>query len=76
MKNKPTHTYDYELVDSGNGRKLERFGRCVLVRPCAQAIWAPQKDTALWDGADATFERRPGKGGRCIPSCRVLADNH
>ena len=62
MKNKPSHSYDYELIDSGNGRKLERFGRYTLIRPCAQAIWAPQKDDELWDDADASFERKPGKG--------------
>lgn len=62
MKNKPSHTHDYELLDSGHGRKLERFGRYLLARPCAQAIWAPQKEASLWDSADAVFERRPGKG--------------
>lgn len=53
---------DYELLDSGGGRKLERFGRYTLVRPCAQAIWPIQKDQILWDEADALFERKPGKG--------------
>ena len=33
---------EYELLDSGNGRKLERFGEVILERPCAQAVWAPQ----------------------------------
>ena len=31
----------YELLDSGNGRKLERFGPYTLARPCAQAVWRP-----------------------------------
>ena len=31
----------YDLLDSGDGRKLERFGRVVLARPCSQAIWKP-----------------------------------
>ncbi|HPS94719.1 MAG TPA: hypothetical protein PK600_09670, partial [Deltaproteobacteria bacterium] len=53
---------DYELIDSGGGRKLERFGRYRLVRPCAQAIWPPQVDETVWDEADAVFERKPGKG--------------
>ena len=30
---------DYRLLDSGNGRKLERFGDMILVRPEEQAIW-------------------------------------
>lgn len=32
---------DYGLVDSGNGRKLERYGRFRFIRPEAQALWAP-----------------------------------
>ncbi len=50
---------DYELLDSGNGAKLERFGRWTLARPCAQAVWVPQHP-ALWKRADATFDREEG----------------
>ncbi|MGC9323937.1 MAG: class I SAM-dependent methyltransferase [Desulfomonilia bacterium] len=50
----------YELIDSGGCRKLERFGPYHIVRPCAQAIWTQRKDSALWDHADAVFERRKG----------------
>jgi 23S rRNA (cytosine1962-C5)-methyltransferase len=32
---------DYGLVDSGNGRKLERYGRYRFIRPEPQAMWAP-----------------------------------
>jgi 23S rRNA (cytosine1962-C5)-methyltransferase len=32
---------DYGLVDSGNGRKLERYGRFRFIRPEPQALWAP-----------------------------------
>ncbi len=52
----------YELLDSGYGRKLERFGPYVLSRPCAQAIWRPRSEGGLWEEAHAVFERRPGKG--------------
>ena len=51
---------DYELLDSGDGRKLERFGRYVLARPCSQAMWRPTKDAAAWQGADASFDREDG----------------
>jgi 23S rRNA (cytosine1962-C5)-methyltransferase len=47
----------YELIDSGNGRKLERFGSYLLSRPCSQAVWAPQKTQKEWDLADASFSR-------------------
>ncbi|MEG1479736.1 MAG: class I SAM-dependent methyltransferase [Kiritimatiellia bacterium] len=50
---------DYQLLDSGNGAKLERFGEFVLSRPCAQAVWQPQH-LALWNTATATFDREEG----------------
>ncbi|KQS02906.1 SAM-dependent methyltransferase [Sphingomonas sp. Leaf357] len=34
---------DYGLIDSGHGRKLERYGRFRFIRPEAQALWAPAK---------------------------------
>lgn len=49
----------YELLDSGGEAKLERFGDVVLARPCAQAVWKPQRK-ALWQTADATFDREGG----------------
>lgn len=45
---------DYELLDSGNGRKLERFDSVVTDRPDAQAIWSPLK-SELWKTAAAVF---------------------
>lgn len=51
---------DYELLDSGDGRKLERFGKYVLARPCSQALWRPSQDDAAWRRADATFDREDG----------------
>ena len=50
---------DYELIDSGDGRKFERFGRVSLVRPCSQALWRP-KDFARWRTATASFDREDG----------------
>ncbi|MFA7602751.1 MAG: class I SAM-dependent methyltransferase [Novosphingobium sp.] len=38
---------DYGLVDSGHGRKLERYGPCRFVRPEPQALWSPR--LAAWD---------------------------
>ena len=51
---------DYELLDSGDGRKLERFGRVVLARPCSQALWRPSLPRSEWDRADASFYREDG----------------
>ena len=50
---------DYELMDSGDGRKFERFGGYTLVRPCSQALWRP-KNEAAWGRATATFDREEG----------------
>jgi 23S rRNA (cytosine1962-C5)-methyltransferase len=46
---------DYALLDSGNGRKLERYGPYRVVRPEPQCLWAPRLDETAWD-ADAVFE--------------------
>lgn len=53
---------DYELLDSGNGRKLERFGKIVTDRPDTQSIWSPLKPE-LWSEAKARFtsESKDGK---------------
>lgn len=50
----------YELLDSGFGRKLERFGDFVLARPCSQALWRPSLDESEWRRADASFDREEG----------------
>ena len=50
---------EYALLDSGHGRKLERFGKIILDRPCAQAVWNPNTPT-LWKSADAFFTRKDG----------------
>ncbi len=51
---------DYELLDSGDGRKLERFGAYVLARPCSQAVWKPALAAGLWEKAHAVFDRSEG----------------
>ncbi len=51
------HFPDYELIDSGNFEKLERFGRYIIRRPEPQALWRPSLSASEWDRADATFHR-------------------
>src|ERR1035437_1338889 len=46
---------DYELVDSGNGKRLERFGQYTISKPDPQAIWKPNLSQAEWEKADATY---------------------
>ena len=45
---------DYELLDSGDGMKLERWGQYVMARPDARIIWS-KGDPDLWKKADAVF---------------------
>jgi 23S rRNA (cytosine1962-C5)-methyltransferase len=52
---------DYELLDSGDNKKLERFGPFVLIRPETQAIWKPLHPE-LWRTAKAEFRFDGGKG--------------
>jgi 23S rRNA (cytosine1962-C5)-methyltransferase len=54
---------DYELLDFGEGARLERWGELRLARPDHRATGARARDRAAWDRADAVFEGRIG-GGR------------
>ena len=49
---------DYELLDTGDGHRLERFGKYRLVRPDPQIIWRPRLDKSEWLKADAVFEEQ------------------
>ncbi len=49
----------YQLLDSGAGQKLEKFGPYTLARPCSQAVWQPMLAPAAWKKIDATFTREP-----------------
>ena len=46
---------DYALLDSGDGRKLERYGRFTVVRPEPQCFWSP-RDPAAFETAHAVFD--------------------
>lgn len=48
---------DYELIDSGDFEKLERFGRYLVRRPEPQAIWRRTLPEEEWRRADASFVR-------------------
>lgn len=57
---------DYRLLDSGHGRKLEKYGPMRIVRPEEQALWSPRLAPAEWEAADAVFtgdveEEGPGR---------------
>jgi 23S rRNA (cytosine1962-C5)-methyltransferase len=47
---------DYALLDSGNGERLEKFGKLKLVRPDAEALWKPALPPADWQKIQARFQ--------------------
>lgn len=47
---------NYALIDSGGGRKLERYGPYLVVRPEPQCLWTPALEPSRWQAADAVFE--------------------
>lgn len=59
---------DYALLDSGYGRKLERFGKFTFDRPEPQALWRQALPPEAWLRADAAFKAEKGEidgdGGR------------
>jgi len=44
----PTRWKDYELLDTGNFLKLERFGKYITIRPEPQAVWSPALSMQEW----------------------------
>ena len=54
---------DYEVLDTGDGEKLERWKDVILRRPDPQTIW-PRTNPALWERADAVYHRSEKGGGQ------------
>lgn len=54
---------DYELLDSGEGQKLERFGSFSIARPDPQALWPKRLPDFAWGRADATFHAKSALKG-------------
>jgi len=55
----------YELIDSGNGEKLERFGDVILIRPEVTAIWPKGLPQSEWkSSAHAKFEQTDARTGK------------
>lgn len=55
---------DYELIDTGSGERLERWGDVILIRPDPQIIWMSDKKDPRWKGADARYVRANTGGGQ------------
>ena len=53
----PDDWNDYELIDTGNGEKLERFGDYRLIRPDPRILWNKRLPEEVWKSADASYNR-------------------
>lgn len=54
---------DYELIDTTDGERLERWGDYTLIRPDPQVIWKGAARSPLWKKADASYKRSRSGGG-------------
>jgi 23S rRNA (cytosine1962-C5)-methyltransferase len=57
---------DYELIDVGDGRRLERFGERLVDRPAPGSLWPP-RDAVAWSKANLGFDRERGWSGSTEP---------
>jgi len=55
---------DYEILDAGDGEKLERWGAVTVVRPDPQIIWPRTKPDSLWLSRDMHYHRSKSGGGQ------------
>ena len=54
---------DYEVLDTSDGEKLERWGKYVLVRPDPQVIWQDVRTAKEWNKPNAHYHRSNKGGG-------------
>ena len=62
MKN--NNVLEYQLLDTGNFRKLEQVGEWKLIRPALNACWQPKLAAKQWQSADAEFLRDSSGHGK------------
>ena len=57
---------DYELLDTSDGERLERWGKYILIRPDPQVIWSNVKKHPYWKKADGIYSRSNKGGGSWV----------
>ncbi len=57
---------DYELLDTSDGERLERWGDYILIRPDPQIIWKSVSKHAAWGQADGIYRRSSSGGGKWV----------
>jgi len=58
---KTTAQKEYELLDSGMGQKLERYGKYMIVRPDPEALWKKTLSEDVWKKAELEFIRNANR---------------
>ena len=58
------HWKDYQIIATGDGQKLERWGNVILLRPDPQVIWRTDIDMSSYPGLNAVYLRDTSGGGR------------
>ena len=61
---RPAQWKDYELIDTCDGERLERWGDILLIRPDPQIIWSGERKDPRWRKAHARYHRSKTGGGR------------
>ncbi|MDK2801319.1 MAG: rRNA (cytosine1962-C5)-methyltransferase [Clostridiales bacterium] len=62
---------DYELIDTGDGEKLERWGQYILRRPDPQVIWPIKSETDMWEKNHGHYHRSNKGGGSWEFFCKL-----
>lgn len=65
----------YELIDSGDFKKLEAFGDYIFERPSASAVWSQTKEPNIWKKADAVFLRDNKGDGEWKAKNKAIPDH-
>ncbi len=72
---------DYELLDTSDGARLERWGKYILSRPDPQVIWKGVRKSEEWKKVDAVYHRSDRGGGsweirnRSMPDAWTVSTN-
>lgn len=46
---------DYQLLDCGDFKRLEKFGNVIVTRPCPTASWSRKSSSELWSSSDLVY---------------------
>ena len=68
----PQLSSQYEFLDCGNQRRLERFGEHLVCRNCPSALWAPGLPMSSWEAATLQHDGSKWTGGAAAEGWRVV----